>query len=105
MIFLILVTREDEEEKETPEKDPKSMPVTEENFIITERKKTSDAPAAPTAPMPMCLKGKAKPRTFNPVDRQKDRFPFMRQVDMDLDQRSKARLERERVAQNFRKFV
>lgn len=29
----------------------------------------------------------------------------MRQVEMDLDQRSEARLERERVAQNFRKWV
>lgn len=47
MIFLILVTREDEEEKETPEKDPKSMPVTEENFIITERKKRQMHPQLP----------------------------------------------------------
>jgi len=34
-----------------------------------------------------------------------DRFTFMRQVEVDLDERSKARLERERVAQNFRKYV
>ncbi|XP_034488817.1 tetratricopeptide repeat protein 12 [Drosophila innubila] len=33
-----------------------------------------------------------------------NRFTFMRQVEVDLDERSKARLERERVAQNFRKL-
>ncbi|KAH8393835.1 hypothetical protein KR215_001896 [Drosophila sulfurigaster] len=33
-----------------------------------------------------------------------DRFTFMRQVEVDQDERSKARLERERVAQNFRKL-
>jgi len=32
-----------------------------------------------------------------------DRFTFMRQVEVDQDERSKARLERERVAQHFRK--
>ncbi|KAH8381654.1 hypothetical protein KR093_010282 [Drosophila rubida] len=33
-----------------------------------------------------------------------DRFTFMRQVEVEQDERSKARLERERVAQNFRKL-
>ncbi|KAH8265373.1 hypothetical protein KR038_005407 [Drosophila bunnanda] len=95
---------EDDEQKDTPEKEPKSMTVTEDNFIITERKRSSAAPTVSTEPKENSSKGFPKPRTFKPVDRIKDRFPFMRQVEMDLDQRSKARLERERVAQNFRKL-
>ncbi|XP_017030693.1 tetratricopeptide repeat protein 12 [Drosophila kikkawai] len=94
----------EEDEEDTPEKEPNSMTVTEDNFIITEKKKSSAAPTVSTEPKETYSKGKSKPRTFTPVDRKKDRFPFMRQVEMDLDQRSKARLERERVAQNFRKL-
>ncbi|KAH8243384.1 hypothetical protein KR032_007096 [Drosophila birchii] len=96
---------EEEEQKDPPEKEPTSMTVTEDNFIITERKKSLAAPTVSTEPKETSSKGKYKPRTFVPVDRKKDRFPFMRQVEMDLDQRSKARLERERIAQNFRKWV
>ncbi|XP_020818559.1 tetratricopeptide repeat protein 12 [Drosophila serrata] len=90
---------EDEEQKDPPEKEPKSMTVTDENFIVTERKRKSKEEPKDTS-----SKGGTKPRTFKPEDRETDRFPFMRQVEMDLDQRSKARLERERVAQNFRKL-
>ncbi|KAH8236847.1 hypothetical protein KR026_012637 [Drosophila bipectinata] len=77
---------------------PKS--ISEENFIITERSNGSN-PSTPKEPL---QKDKSKRPTFTPADRQKDRYPFMRQVDMNLEERSKARLERERVAQNFRKL-
>ncbi|XP_052857891.1 tetratricopeptide repeat protein 12 isoform X1 [Drosophila gunungcola] len=96
------VPKEEEEEgHETVEKDPKPTIVTEEDFIITERKNSIIEITEPKDNVP---REKLKPRTFNRLDRSRDRFPFMRQVEMDLDQRSKARLERERVAQNFRKL-
>ncbi|KAH8343911.1 hypothetical protein KR084_001677 [Drosophila pseudotakahashii] len=96
------VPNEDEEEgQEKVENDTKSTIVTDENFIITGRK---NARPEISAPKGTAFREKSKPRTFNRLDRTKDRFPFMRQVEMDLDQRSKARLERERVAQNFRKL-
>ncbi|XP_023166463.2 tetratricopeptide repeat protein 12 [Drosophila hydei] len=40
----------------------------------------------------------------NTSNKSKDRFTFMRQVDVELAERSKARLEREKVAQKFRKL-
>ncbi|XP_017084028.2 tetratricopeptide repeat protein 12 [Drosophila eugracilis] len=92
---------EDDEGQQKVEKSPKTMKMTEENFIITERKNSS---TVITAPEDNVSKERSRPRTFKRFDRTKDRFPFMRQVEMDLDQRSKARLERERVAQNFRKL-
>ncbi|XP_016970498.2 tetratricopeptide repeat protein 12 [Drosophila rhopaloa] len=98
---LRMPTEDEEEEQEKVEKDPKGTIVTEENFIITERK---DSAAVICPPKDIVSKEKIHRRTFNRLDRSKDRFPFMRQVEMDLDQRSKARLERERVAQNFRKL-
>ncbi|EDV48073.1 tetratricopeptide repeat protein 12 [Drosophila erecta] len=85
--------------REKAERSPESANITEESFIITERKTP-----IPVISAPISSKEKLKPRTFIRIDRSKDRFPFMRQVEMDLDQRSKARLERERVAENFRKL-
>lgn len=41
----------------------------------------------------------------NTLNSAKDRLTFMRQVEVDQAERSKARLERERVAQKFRKYV
>ncbi|KMZ01902.1 tetratricopeptide repeat protein 12 [Drosophila simulans] len=90
---------EEAEGQEKAERIPKSPTETEQSFIITGRKYPIPVISAPTS-----SKEKSKPRTFSRIDRSKDRFPFMRQVEMDLDQRSKARLERERVAQNFRKL-
>ncbi|XP_016993278.2 tetratricopeptide repeat protein 12 [Drosophila takahashii] len=96
------VPNEDEEEgHDKVQNDTKTTIVTEDNFIIIGRK---NVPPDISAPKDTAFKEKSKPRTFNRLDRTKDRFPFMRQVEMDLDQRSKARLERERVAQNFRKL-
>ncbi|XP_039494827.1 tetratricopeptide repeat protein 12 [Drosophila santomea] len=90
---------EEAEIQEKTEHDPKMANIIDDSFIITERKTP-----IPFISAPISLKKKSKPRTFTRIDRSKDRFPFMRQVEMDLDQRSKARLERERVAQNFRKL-
>nr|XP_016935774.2 tetratricopeptide repeat protein 12 [Drosophila suzukii] len=96
------VPKDDEDdEQDNVEKDTKPSIVTEENFIITAR--TNASPVI-SATKDTASRDKSKPRTFSRLDRSKDRFPFMRQVEMDLDQRSKARLERERVAQNFRKL-
>ncbi|XP_043065079.1 tetratricopeptide repeat protein 12 [Drosophila ficusphila] len=97
------VPQEEEEgvDQAVVQKDPKPMILTDDNFIITDRKQSSAAISASKDTVP---KNKSIPRTFKRIDRSKDRFPFMRQVEMDLDQRSKARLERERVAQNFRKL-
>ncbi|KAH8369341.1 hypothetical protein KR009_008814 [Drosophila setifemur] len=89
-----------EEEQGSAEKDSAPKTLTDDNFIITERN-SATVPPAPTEPSP---RGKPKARTFTPKDRTNDRYPFMRQVEMNLDERSKARLERERVAQNFRKL-
>ncbi|EDW81788.1 uncharacterized protein Dwil_GK10830 [Drosophila willistoni] len=75
---------------------PTAESVTEDNFMVTKRENRPPYPAR----MRICtlkkLQGKAKE---NP-----DRFTFMRQVEVDQDERSKARLERERIAQNFRKL-
>ncbi|XP_043655717.1 tetratricopeptide repeat protein 12 [Drosophila teissieri] len=90
---------EEAEIQEKTEHGPKIANIIDESFIITERKTPTLVISAPIS-----FKEKSKPRTFTRIDRGKDRFPFMRQVEMDLDQRSKARLERERVAQNFRKL-
>ncbi|KAH8271235.1 hypothetical protein KR018_002057 [Drosophila ironensis] len=90
----------EEEAEESVAKIDISEILTEDNFIITERTGSATPQATNDAPP----KKKAKSKTFTPVDRKSDRYPFMRQVDMDLDERSKARLERERVAQNFRKL-
>ncbi|XP_016953840.1 tetratricopeptide repeat protein 12 [Drosophila biarmipes] len=96
------VPKEDEDDlQEKDKKDTKPSLITEENFIITAR--TNDPPVI-SATEDTASREKSKTRTFSRLDRSKDRFPFMRQVEMDLDQRSKARLERERVAQNFRKL-
>ncbi|XP_016935774.4 tetratricopeptide repeat protein 12 [Drosophila suzukii] len=96
------VPKDDEDdEQDNVEKDTKPSIVTEENFIITAR---TNAPPVISATKDTASRDKSKPRTCSRLDRSKDRFPFMRQVEMDLDQRSKARLERERVAQNFRKL-
>ncbi|KAH8312769.1 hypothetical protein KR044_012828 [Drosophila immigrans] len=53
--------------------------VTDDNFMVTNRKDAK-------------------------CQLKSDRFTFMRQVEIDQDERCKARLERERVAQNFRKL-
>ncbi|XP_037730691.1 tetratricopeptide repeat protein 12 [Drosophila subpulchrella] len=96
------VPKDDEDDQQDKvEKDTKPSIVTEENFIITAR---TNATPVISATKDTASRDKSKPRTFSRLDRSKDRYPFMRQVEMDLDQRSKARLERERVAQNFRKL-
>ncbi|EDV42073.1 uncharacterized protein Dana_GF17796 [Drosophila ananassae] len=90
----------EEEEEELVEKKFIPKVITEDNFIITERSNGTNH-SAPKEPL---QKDKSKRPTFTPADRQKDRYPFMRQVEMNLEERSKARLERERVAQNFRRL-
>ncbi|XP_002012588.3 tetratricopeptide repeat protein 12 [Drosophila mojavensis] len=55
--------------------------VTDDNFMVTVRQNPENAP-----------------------NKDKDRFTFMRQVEVDQAERTKARLERERVAQIFRKL-
>ncbi|XP_002137680.2 sperm-associated antigen 1A [Drosophila pseudoobscura] len=89
---------EGEEEAEAPKEDLRGESVTEDNFMVTERQK----PLAPKkVPIPIL---KSKKKKADPSDGNKDRFTFMRQVDVDHEESSKARLERERVAQNFRKL-
>ncbi|EDW34066.1 GL22045 [Drosophila persimilis] len=89
---------EGEEEAEAPTEDLRGESVTEDNFMVTERQK----PLGPKkVPIPIL---KSKKKKADPSDGNKDRFTFMRQVDVDHEESSKARLERERVAQNFRKL-
>ncbi|XP_034663176.1 sperm-associated antigen 1A [Drosophila subobscura] len=88
-----------EEEEEAVEVDLTGESVTEDNFMVTERQK-------PLKKVPIPLKTilKSQKKKADPTDVNKDRFTFMRQVEVDHDECSKARLERERVAQNFRKL-
>ncbi|XP_017139945.1 tetratricopeptide repeat protein 12 [Drosophila miranda] len=89
---------EGEEGPEAIKEDLRGESVTEDNFMVTERQK----PLAPKkVPIPIL---KSKKKKADPSDGNKDRFTFMRQVDVDHEESSKARLERERVAQNFRKL-
>lgn len=62
--------REEAEGQEKPKRSLKSSTITEESFIITERKTPIPVISAPTS-----SKEKSKPRTFNRIDRSKDRFP------------------------------
>ncbi|XP_030565119.1 tetratricopeptide repeat protein 12 [Drosophila novamexicana] len=72
------------EEAET-ESEETAGSVTDDNFMVTARKNQ--------------IEGKG-----NTLNSAKDRLTFMRQVEVDQAERSKARLERERVAQKFRKL-
>ncbi|EDV93723.1 tetratricopeptide repeat protein 12 [Drosophila grimshawi] len=83
VMMLLRSIQKPTDEKVEPEDSAES--VTEDNFMVTVRQK-------PT---------KTKGTTTN---NNKDRFTFMRQVEVDQAERSKARLERERVAQKFRKL-
>ncbi|XP_051862537.1 tetratricopeptide repeat protein 12 [Drosophila albomicans] len=69
---------EEEVEAATLKKETTAGGVTDDNFMVTKRPSDTSI--------------------------NNDRFTFMRQVEVDQDERSKARLERERVAQNFRKL-
>ncbi|XP_062123338.1 tetratricopeptide repeat protein 12 [Drosophila sulfurigaster albostrigata] len=69
---------EEEVEAATFKKETTADGVTDDNFMVTKRPSDTSI--------------------------NNDRFTFMRQVEVDQDERSKARLERERVAQNFRKL-
>ncbi|ALC47361.1 CG34297 [Drosophila busckii] len=62
--------------------------VTEDNFIVTRRR----------------IKAETETRPRRAALPKNDKFTFMRQVEVDLKERSKARLEREHVAQKFRKL-
>lgn len=73
------------EETDPPTEEEKtSADVTNDNFMVTQRSNRTETKE-------------------NPVNKSGNRFPFMRQVEVEQSERSKARLERERIAQNFRK--
>ncbi|KAM8705623.1 hypothetical protein ACLKA7_009999 [Drosophila subpalustris] len=83
MILLRSMMKPTEEETEAaPEREKTAESVTDDNFMVTVREN----------------------RIANTPTSNYDRFTFMRQVEVDQEERSKARLERERVAQNFRKL-
>ncbi|XP_030374296.1 tetratricopeptide repeat protein 12 [Scaptodrosophila lebanonensis] len=64
--------------------------ITEDNFVVAKRRE-----------QPELNKQTIK---SNVPESNKDLFTFMRQMEINQEERSKARLERERVAQNFRKL-
>lgn len=83
-LLILLHYRED---AETPsEKEVTAGNVTDDSFMVTMRSNRAETKEKQSK------KGR-------------DRFPFMRQVEVEQGERSKARLERERIAQNFRKYV